>query len=149
MIELLKQEYILTPEDDHTHLEIPFELKKDYEKLHFKFLYSPKWVEEERAIMLINEHLNEVIPKEQFSEWGDANRYLPLENLITLSLDYNNQYIGAHHCKDATQNILISNEKSTKGFLKQSVSQGNWSIKMNMHCVQSEKVTLKLQISVE
>lgn len=146
---ILEETYILTPEDDQTHLDIPFELIKDYEKLILKMDYSPQWVEKERAIMLMKAHLHEIIPREQLSEWGDVHKYLPLENLITLSLDYKDEYIGAHHCKDTSQHICVSSVASTKGFLKQQAAKGKWCVKMNMHCVQSETVTLNIQIFVE
>lgn len=146
---IFKKDFQLTPADHQTHLQIPFELKKDYNCLHFHFSYSPKWVEDSRAVVLIEEHLKQVIPESEMAALGNPKRYLPLENLITLSLDYEQDYIGCHHCKDASQHITISERESTKGFIKQAVQQGNWLVQLNMHCVQSEEVHLQLAISVE
>lgn len=117
--------------------------------MYLHFSYSPKLVEEKRALILIQEHLEKVIPEELMGVWGDATRYLPLENFITLSLDDNQQYVGARHYKDTTQDIVISENGSTKGFLKVPVAQGEWCIRMNMHCLQSEEVRLHVKVSVD
>lgn len=139
---LLEQTLIFTESDDQQHRKILLELKKGYQELHIDFSYSPQDVPEEKALRSIAA----MLPKYDQKNNLQANDFLPLKNLITLSLAYEEAYLGCRHNKKTEQNIMISETASSLGFIPQSVQPGNWEIQLNLHCVQS---TVTVNIAVK
>ncbi len=145
---LLDKEYRLSPKDSETNLYIPFELSSDYNRLQIYFIYYPKYLSRQDSIGMAETCLHEYVPETETEILKNLENFLPVGNLVTLSLDYEGSYVGAHHCQEAEQNIIISKQESTRGFLKQEVLKGSWVIQMNMHCIVSDSVTLKIKVTV-
>lgn len=150
---LLERVYKLSEKNSRTNLYIPVKLDLSYDRLLIDFEYNPKYIDVEEAREIIEKSLQyyipDYIPEDKMGIYGNVENYLPLENLITLSLDHNGNYMGAHHCKESVQNIVISKTESTKGFSKQQISKGVWDIQMNLHCIVSKELNLKIKIVVE
>lgn len=137
---ILKKKIIVTNKDNQTNIVIPFVIEKNYERLEIDFSYSPQEVPESIAI----KYLEEALPKYNL-ERDRLEECLPLLNLITVSLSYDGHYIGCRHNKESVQNIIISKNESSLGFMDYSIFQGLWELQLNLHCVCSE-VEVNLQI---
>ena len=74
--------------------------------------------------------------------------YLPVKNLITLSLDENGKYRGAAHRQDDVQHHEISADFASNGFFKGKIEEGVWRIALNVHCCAC-KVSYNLKITGE
>lgn len=146
---ILEKELRLSEKDHQTNIVIPFQLNQTAEKLVIDFSYDPPEVDEEAARIQIRQALEQFVPETDQKKWGNVDRYLPLQNLITLSLTYEKQYVGAHHKKDNHQIIIISKQEASKGFIKRTAEAGEWEIQLNAHCIGSESVTVNVYVRVE
>lgn len=119
----------ITPNDDKTNIIISFDVPENIEKMSIDYAYSPKIAENtEKAIDIINDAL------EKYSASGDPQEYLPVKNLITLSLDDSLGYRGAAHRQAECQHHEISNDFASPGFVKGEICTGKWQIMLNVHC---------------
>lgn len=120
---------VITPEQDKTNIFLPFDVPEGTEKLILDYTYSPKILEnKERAMELIKTKLKQYGGKEA------AEDYLPVKNLITLSLDDNGEYRGAAHRQAECQHHEISADYASPGFLKGKIHCGVWQLVLNVHC---------------
>lgn len=138
---LFQKILMLTELDNQQHKKIKIFLDQDYEALHIAFSYNPQEVPKELALRVIEETL----PQYDWEKNLQAMDFLPLQNLVTMSLAYEGEYLGCRHNKETQQEILISEKESSWGFIPQKVSSGQWEIQLNLHCVQSE-VTVELMV---
>lgn len=138
---LFQQILMLTELDNQQHKKIKIFLDQDYEALHIAFSYNPQEVPKELALRVIEETL----PQYDWEKNLQAMDFLPLQNLVTMSLAYEGEYLGCRHNKETQQEILISEKESSWGFIPQKVSSGQWEIQLNLHCVQSE-ITVELMV---
>ena len=138
---LFQQILMLTELDNQQHKKIKIFLDQDYEALHIAFSYNPQEVPKELALRVIEETL----PQYDWEKNLQAMDFLLLQNLVTISLAYEGEYLGCRHNKETQQEILISEKESSWGFIPQKVSSGQWEIQLNLHCVQSE-VTVELMV---
>lgn len=138
---LFQQILMLTELDNQQHKKIKIFLDQDYEALHIAFSYNPQEVPKELALRVIEETL----PQYDWEKNLQAMDFLPLQNLVTISLAYEGEYLGCRHNKETQQEILISEKESSWGFIPQKVSSGQWEIQLNLHCVQSE-ITVELMV---
>lgn len=143
-MELYSETLTLDPSSHQKHLKIPLELDRPYDELKITFGYSPKIVPEAVAIKRIEELLSDYFRPEDSPV--EASGFLPLVNLITVSLSYNGHYLGCHHNKKTPQEIVISEKGSSAGFIPQAVCQGQWEIQLDMHCLLSPTCVVELRV---
>jgi hypothetical protein len=139
----------LTEKDHQTNVKLPFVVENPASKLIVNFQYTPKHAEDQQAYSKVEQALSKYVPQEEQKKWGTVTRYLPLENLVTISLSYEDEYIGAHHNKATTQEAIISPAFSSKGFLKKAIEPGCWELQLNVHCVASRKIEVSVAIRLE
>lgn len=133
----------VTPEKDKTNIVIPFEVPDGIEKLIIDYSYSPK-TEKNREKSL--ERIRNCI--EKYSAAGEPEAYLPVKNLITLSLDDSSGFRGAAHRQADSQHHEISADFASNGFVKGKISSGTWRVVLNVHCCVC-KVNYMIKISGE
>ena len=138
---LFQQTLTLTELDNQQHKKIKIFLDQDYEALHIAFSYSPQEVPKDLAIRVIEETL----PQYDWDKNLGSMDFLPLKNLVTISLACEGEYLGCRHNKETQQEIIISEKGSSWGFIPQKVCSGQWEIQLNLHCVQSG-VTVELMV---
>ena len=63
----------------------------------------------------------------------DNAHNMSLENLITVSLSLNNNFIGSWHNKSNDQTCIISKDYVTYGFIKTQIVKGNYEVQLNPH----------------
>ena len=143
---LLEKQGRVTPKDDKTNIFLDFNVPNGVEKLIIDYSYSPKTVENRaEAVKLISEGLEKYLGKDNNENPLD---YLPVKNLITLSLDSNGNYRGAAHRQDDVQHHEISKDFASNGFLKGKIESGVWRVVLNVHCCACE-VSYSLKVSGE
>ncbi len=126
---LFEKAGIITPKQDKTNLFFDFDVPDGIERLIIDYSYSPKTVDDEHtAIKLIKEKMK------QYGADGKAEDYLPIKNLITLSLNDEKSYRGAAHRQADTQHHEISKGFADSGFIKGEIGSGKWKIALNVHC---------------
>lgn len=126
---LLEKTGIVTPKDDKTNIFFDFTVPSGIKKIVIDYNYRPKTVENKaEALALIEKKMK------QYGADGAAEDYLPVKNLITLSLNDENGYRGAAHRQADIQHHEISENYAAAGFIKGKIESGKWQIALNVHC---------------
>lgn len=120
-----KNEMRIGPKDDRSHRKIPFTLHRPYKGLQIAFSYTPKQTAVEIAGI------------------GET----AADNLITVSLACEDDYIGAYHNPNPEQVLRIAGDASSPGFIRYPVRAGAWELQLAMHAVLSE-VLIELAVEV-
>jgi hypothetical protein len=107
-------------------------MPKGVKTLTIKYNYSPKYIEDRvKAVEIIRECFDKY--DEQII--GKPANYLPVSNLITISVDENGKYRGAAHRQSNAQVHILSKTFASPGFTKGEIEQGEWDITLNVHSV--------------
>lgn len=136
-------------EQKKTNIRVPFLLKSGGKSLKISFSYSPKILNDnQKAVLLIEDCLNRDAG-EFANEYSDYSEFLPLKNLITISLDSPNGYVGAAHRHSPSQTVLISETESSNGFIPCKIAAGKWSVVINVHAIVTDYCDFNLKVEVE
>ena len=134
------------PEQDKTNIPLEFTVPEGIEKLIIDYKYSPKTLEDgEKAEKLLAKSIEKYLGDEYRAEPQD---FMPVKNLITLSLDDNGEYRGAAHRQADKQHHEISKEFASPGFIKGEIHSGKWQIVLNVHCCACD-VNYQIKVSGE
>lgn len=140
---LLDIEGKITHDNEKTNISHSFFVPEGAERLIINFSYSPKNVSSRKAAINI---VKDCFEKYNEPMIGRPNEYLPVGNLITLSLDCGGKYIGAAHREGDKQTVIISPKLSTPGFIKTDITEGDWRVCVNLHSVNCD---MRYNIKVE
>lgn len=143
---LLDEELQVFPKDEKTNISFSFTVPEDTKALKITFSYDPKILEDnDRAKALIENNI-----KKDAGEYADSypswQEYLPLKNLITLSLDDTKGYRGCAHRQDKDQIHIIREDFASRGFHKGRPQAGQWKAVLNLHGIVTEKINCKLKV---
>lgn len=143
---LLNESFTVYPKDEKTNISFPFQVSEGVSALKFTFSYSPKRLEDkDRAKMLIEGCIKNDAGEYE-KEYPSWESFLPLKNLITLSIDDPESYRGcAHRQKECMQHI-ISEDFASPGFNKGKILHGTWKAVLNVHGVVTEKIDCILKV---
>ena len=142
-MELIFEENFAFGLDDYkSHKPVPFELRKDFGKLHVYFQYSPKEVNDCRHI--ISSTLRRYLPEKEAAGIG-WEKYSPVTNLLTVALSCGGQYIGCAHRSPPKQHIIIAANGSAPGFIAFAPKRGMWDAIISLHAI-STPVVCNLRI---
>ena len=134
------------PEQDKTNIPLEFTVPEGIEKMIIDYEYSPKILEnEEKAEKLLAKSIEKYLGDEYKAEPLD---FMPVKNLITLSLDDNGEYRGAVHRQADKQHHEISEEFASPGFIKGEIHSGKWLVVLNVHCCACE-VNYEIKVAGE
>lgn len=148
-MKVLQKQIKLTQEDSCSHMNIPFKVPSDGEFLYVKFSYFPKYLEDkESSFKQLLTNLEHYAPNKTFSE-KDLEEFLPIKNLLTVSLDSPFGFVGTAHRHTIKQNHTISERKSSNGFLRQKIIKGEWNITISAHLIVTPYVNIDLEVSYE
>jgi len=136
------------PADSGTHIVHRFSLNGPAGKLTIRFAYAPKRLEDnERARGLIMASIGLYTAEEQKKiVSGNWEKFLPLNNLITLSVDDPEGYRGAAHRQDPEQLLVLSEREASPGLMKGELAAGIWSITLSLHAIVTERCSYKLEV---
>ena len=144
---LFSQTLTITPDDNKTNITVPVVLRRSYAALLIRTNYDPKVVADcEFARQAVEAAISRFIPAEARPVWGRWEDYMPVVNFITLSLDYNDKYIGCAHRHSPAQDHIISAVYSSPGFIRHEAAAGTWRCVLNCHAVVDAAVKYSLNI---
>lgn len=143
---LLSEEFKVYYKDEKTNISFPFKVPEGTESLRIAFSYGPKELGEcDRAKMLIENNIKKDAG-DYADEYPDWKTYLPLKNLITVSLDDTDGYRGCAHRQDKDQIHIIRKNFASRGFHKGRIQKGQWKAVLNLHGIVTEEVNCILKV---
>lgn len=142
-------ETYLRPLDEKSTRHIPFIVPKGTEKLFITYSYSPKILDdEEKSIQLIKENLIRDAGEDS-AEYTDYNEFMPLKNLVTLSLCSPYDFRGAAHRQADNQYHEIGEDFASPGFIRGKIVEGQWDLRLNVHALVTDVCTCNIKIEGE
>ena len=139
----------LCPDDSKSNRYIPFTVPEGLKKLYITYSYSPKILEDkEKSYELVRENILRDAP-EDIDRYTDYNEFMPLKNLVTVSLDSPGEFRGAAHRHDENQYHEIGESFASPGFLKGKICAGQWRLSLNIHAVVTDICTCRIKIEGE
>ncbi len=135
---ILQERYQLGERHHQTHIKVPFVVAEAYEYIMIQFSYGPQIVYTEEAKPYLEQAVLRYFTPEEQTE-GNWQNFLPLVNLLTLSVSQEGHYLGCYHHKAATQEIYLSAKTSSLGFERVSPTPGFWELQISLHCMLSRK----------
>lgn len=144
---IFDEEKTLTPKDTKTNVELQFYVSCDLSKMEIQFEYSPKNLDdEERAHRYIDEGFEKYAPEPFRNGYKPWREYLPVKNLLTVSLDSPEGYLGCAHRQAEKQDHIITETEASYGFVPSKLSKGLWQITINVHALVTDECTFKLKV---
>ena len=139
----------LRPDDEKSTRYIPFEVPNAIEKLFITYSYAPKILEDkEKSYEFIKENLIRDAG-DDWSEYTDYDEFMPLKNLVTLSLLSPEGFRGAAHRQADSQYHEIGKDFADYGFMKGAITKGEWTLCLNVHALVTDSCTCKIRIEGE
>lgn len=139
MTVLLEEQLILTHENEKTNVPLKFFVEDEFSSLEITYSYSPKILaDEEKSRRLIEENIRKDAG-ESYADYPSWQSFMPLKNLITVSLDSPCGYVGATHRQAENQHHVISEKFSSVGFQKTEIRKGLWVLTLNVHALVTGK----------
>lgn len=132
--------------DNKTNIEIPFDLPYDADRLIIKMSYSPK-IPDDRELQILEAKAN--IERDAPGKWAEEynpESFLPLKNLITVSLDDSFGYRGCAHRQANSQEHIIEKNFASPGFYCGEIKKGIWKITLNVHAIVTEKCECNISV---
>lgn len=122
----------LNPQADKTNVALSFTVPPGLTALQVEFTYDPPTPPEPVAVEAVKAALaryaRAVVQKDPYA-------YLPVYNLVTLSLDDPAGYRGAAHRRATEQCHRLTAESASPGFLPGELRPGHWQAVLSAHCV--------------
>ncbi len=142
---LLSRELHLTPSDHETLICLEFRTEKSYKALRiFTDYHDAKFLGDmEQARRAIQRGIRKYLKDTDPSQW---ERFLPVVNLVTLSLECEGVFVGSAHRHHPKQSLMISEEMSSPGFERHKISRGNWRAVVCVNALVSDLVRYRLMI---
>jgi hypothetical protein len=140
--------YQLYPRDSKTNVYIDVPVPRDFWRLEFYCSYTPENLgDREQAKALMLRALEQYVPEQFRGQYGgNWESYLPVSNLITLSIDCPDRYLGCAHRHGGEQRHIISADYASPGFYPQAAQKGLWRGVLNVHSVVSDVVVCRLTV---
>ncbi len=144
----MRKTMTLMREDTKSNVIIPFQIEEEYDYLYIEFCYTPDKCDDRN---IFEKGVNDARKRhfkgnENDQQQVDWEKYFPLKNLLTISLDVNGEYIGNAHRWDSNQCIRISREFSTEGFNSPSRIKGKWNAMIHIHGINTPQCVVELSI---
>lgn len=138
----------VTPDCSKSHISYKFPLQEPIGKLCVHLAYEPKNMEDvDKAKAIIMQSIDKYVELENReriqAKWQS---FLPLKNLLTLSIDDPERHRGAGHRHDPEQFLFLSESKASPGFVSGRIPPGMWEVTLSMHAVVTKSCRYMLQI---
>lgn len=147
MKKIYSTKQVLTEHDNKTNIECPFVIENELVKMEIHFMYSPKELDDnDKAFGFINEGFAKYAPEPYRKGYKKAEEYLPVVNLLTVSLDSPTGYVGCAHRQSPQQIHCFSETECSRGFVPQKLISGEWKVTINVHALVSDQCEFTLEI---
>ena len=145
---MIEYEKRLTKNDSKTNIQVPFNMTEEFDYVEIKFNYTPTAENDpekclEAAEKALTLYFDGCKRSDQVIE---ASQFCPIRNLVTVSVDYKNEYLGNAHRFGDNQLIVISKTSPTKGFVKTKSIKGEYVLTLNVHLIFTEFCDVELYI---
>ena len=145
---VLKTTLRVTPAQEKTNIVLPFVLEREAKQLKINYSYAPKLSDGEAAAKAAENCLLRDAG-EYRAQYPAAETFLPLKNLITLSLDDPNGYRGAAHRQADSQVHSITEHTASPGFLPGKLPAGQWRLVLNVHALVTPFCDCRVEIEAQ
>ncbi|MDR1906199.1 MAG: hypothetical protein LBQ27_04695 [Clostridiales bacterium] len=147
---MLVLEKRMTVDESNKHIKFPFYVNGGAKRMEICFSFSPKNIQEkEYSKKLLYEGLKKYMPESKDIGNIDIDKYLPLKNLLTISLDApSGKYAGAAHRHSESQKHIISEDFSSPGFFPIKIEEGEWTIVVTSFLAQQSGVCFYLSVDL-
>lgn len=133
-------------EDKESHINFPFHIPRTGRELRVNMSFHPARLEDKNEA--------KAVIREGFIKYlGEVNEdkienYLPLRNLMTISIDSPIKSLGtAHrHLKDIGH--FINKDKASRGFYTSEIMDGLWNITLSVFAIVTEYVDVVISAEV-
>ena len=146
---IMDVEGALCPEQSASNVALPFLLETAQQRLTIEYEYWPKVLSDDelarRMLQAGMEHCVEPQDRAQFP----IHEFLPLVNLVTLSVDAPDGYRGCAHRHDPKQLHVLRREDSSPGFDDGEIMAGEWQVVINVHAVVTNPCHYRLKVTAE
>ncbi|MDD4316299.1 MAG: hypothetical protein PHC84_03960 [Clostridia bacterium] len=139
----------LTESESCRHIYIPFEAPCGGNALTVKFSFQPATLEDRQQSLEIIRRGMEIYEPGIRRNDAELEEFLPLKNMLTLSIDSPDGFIGAAHRHSVNQLHKISAQKSSRGFVPCAVTKGRWIITVSPFHFVTPYVDFDLEVSIE
>lgn len=138
----------VTPVCSRSHITYQFQLEQSASKLCIRLAYTPKRLEDpERTREMILDSIDKYTAaghrEAVKSRW---EKFLPLQNLITVSVDDPERHRGAGHRHDPVQELYLSKSGASPGLVSGRLPGGWWKVTLSLHAIVTERCDYELQI---
>ncbi|TDQ37169.1 hypothetical protein EV213_11448 [Aureibacillus halotolerans] len=138
----------LTPLSSKTHISYQFHLSEPCPFLVVDFTYSPKVLDDKEAsrpliLEAIASFASPSAIELQKEKW---EQFLPLQNLLTVSIDDPAGFRGSAHRHSPDQRHILSSDEASPGFLAGPVQSGIWKITISVHCIVTPTCMYRLSV---
>jgi len=125
-----------------------FNVDEEYKELRVFLSFSPGVLEdEEKCKSKIQREIKNYLDSED--EVPSFKQFIPLKNLVTLSLQHEGEYLGNAHRWNMNQKHIISTEIASPGFNLCKCTKGEWKVIMHIHEIVTEKCAVNLVVKGE
>lgn len=132
---LLEQDYRWTPQDAQHDVPFVFTCPAGTKEVRLYFTFSPgKETTDDICRPAVEQALKRYYdryPREL--QPMQADQFLPVKNLITISLDKDGQYIGNAHRWDTNQEHILTTQTASRGFTPPDRLDGPWGGMLHLH----------------
>lgn len=138
----------VTPVCSKCHITYQFPVGERASKLTIHMAYEPKNMDDmEQAKAIIMESIGKYTEPEHLervsAKWES---FLPLKNLMTVSVDDPVSHRGAGHRHDPEQLLVITADEASPGFTMGPIPAGLWSVTLSMHAIVTDRCRYTLQV---
>lgn len=146
---IIKKNLQLTISDNCSHIQLPFELPTKGSALFINFKFNPsRSLDKKACVELAKKQMAYYAPDRILTD-KELQNYSVFKNLVTISLDSPEGYLGSAHRHDNNQQIIISPKESTRGFIKQKIIKGQWIVTVSAHSIISPTIDVEIEVSYE
>lgn len=139
----------LTPKESKQQVLYTFKVEEPIDQLIIYFNYTPKQLDDlALAKTIIKAALPQFMTIEQQKVISEAylEGFLPLKNLLTVSVDDPHAFRGSAHRQPPEQKLVLAMNSATPGFIPGPLHQGEWSIVISSHAVVTEECHYSLLV---
>lgn len=122
-----------------THISYMFDVKDPIKELCIEFTFEPSCLEdEEDSKKIIGNCLKQYSNKKIDSIDDVTKHFMPIRNLLTLSLDGPEGFRGATHRHCIKQHLSLTTESASPGLLPGAIELGVWTVTISIHAIATE-----------
>lgn len=138
----------ISPDCSKSHISYSFIVPQPLCRLDIYFSYTPKLLENQSlSKQFIQDSVSKYIEKGHQQSYSEKwEMYLPLKNLITISVDDSIGYRGAAHRHDSKQELYISENKASPGLVPGNLRPGQWRVTLSLHAIVTDQCKYKLRV---